>query len=204
MNRRTVLGVALAATIIVGACSAATVPSAAPTSPAPAVAVAAPSVASPSPAPATASQPLTIHVLEDPLNWATVKLGTLTGCPETMGDYGGCLGDYVVGRSSMRDAATNKTVGFLVTECFVVDAASGRVHCPATTITLTGRGQVVFTENVLLGPHICPTCGFTPDADPSSGGYAVTGGSGELLGATVADSPGSTYAYGDWVITLTR
>jgi hypothetical protein len=170
----------------------------------PAPTVEAPSVAPQSLAPAAAGGSQTIHVLEDPLNWATVKLGTLTGCPETMGDYGGCLGDYVVGRSSMRDATTNKTVGFLVTECFVVDAASGRVHCPATTITLTGRGQIVFTENVLLGPHVCPTCGFTPDADPSSGGYTVTGGSGELFGGTVADSPGSTYAYGDWVITLTK
>jgi hypothetical protein len=91
-----------------------------------------------------------------------------------------------------------------VTECFVVDAGSGRYQCPASTMALTGRGQVVFTENILLGPHICPTCGFTPDADPSSGGLTVIGGSGEFLGATLAESPGSTYAYGDWVITLTK
>jgi hypothetical protein len=199
MNRRTVLAVALAATIIVGACSAATVPSAAPPSQAPAVALAAPSAASPSPAPAAVSQPLTLHVLEDPLNWATVKVGSLSGCTDTT-----CLGDYVVGRSSLRDATSNKTVGFLVTECFVVDAGTGRYLCPASTIALTGRGQIVFIENVLLGPHICPTCGFTPDADPSSGGYTGTGGSGELLGATIAESPGSTYAYGDWVITLAK
>jgi plastocyanin len=51
MNRRVVLGVAFAATIVIGACSAAAAPSAA--SPAPSVAAAGPSVAAPSAAPAS-------------------------------------------------------------------------------------------------------------------------------------------------------
>jgi hypothetical protein len=148
---------------------------------------------------AAANQQQAVHVLEDPLDWADVKDGSLSGCKDTT-----CLADYLVGRSSMRDGTTNKTVGFLVTECFVVDAGSGRYHCPATTIALTGRGQIVFTENVLFGPHICPTRGFTPDADPSSDGYTVSRGSGELLGATIAESPGSAYADGDWVITIAK
>src|SRR5674476_233899 len=53
MTRRNVLGVALAATIVVGGCSAATVPSAAPLSQA--AAAAAPSVAPPSHAPTVAA-----------------------------------------------------------------------------------------------------------------------------------------------------
>jgi hypothetical protein len=151
----------------------------------------------------TSSSPVTqtIHVLEEPLNWTGVSIGSLSGCKDTT-----CLGDYLVGRSSLVDSVTKKAAGFLVTECFVVDAGSGRYHCPATTIALTGRGQVVFTENVLLGPHICPTCSFTPEADPEAGGYAVVGGSGEFLGATVdVTSPAdSTYQYGDFVITVRK
>lgn len=80
--------------------------------------------------------PQTIHVLENPVDWAEVKVGSLTGCKEAR-----CLGDYLVGHSSIDDAATNDLVGTLVTECFVVDAASGLYHCPSTTITLTGRGR---------------------------------------------------------------
>jgi hypothetical protein len=137
MNRR-VVGVALAATVPVGGCSAATSPPVAPSSQAPTTA--APSVAPQSPA--AASQSLTIHVLEDPVDWAGVKVGSLTGCKDTTG-----LGDYLVGHSSMVDAATNMTVGTLVTECFVLEAGSGHYHCPSSMIELTGRGQIVFTED---------------------------------------------------------
>jgi hypothetical protein len=210
MRPRLILGLVLGALLLAG-CGSAAAPTVGPPSPSapptPAAAAPAsvappslaPSAAPPSQAPAAASQPQIVHVLEDPLAWTEVKVGSLSGCKDTT-----CLGDYLVGRSSLRDATTSKTVGFLVTECFVVDAVTGRYHCPASTMALTGRGQVVFTENILLGPHICPTCGFTPEADPSSGGLTVIGGSGELLGATLAESPGSTYAYGDWVITLTK
>jgi hypothetical protein len=187
--------------------AAATVPLAVRTSPPPAAApspapaVDAPSVAPQSPASAPAGQAQTIHVLEYPADWAEVKVGSLSGCKDTT-----CLGDYLVGRSSMADAATKTTVGTLVTECFVVDAGSGRYHCPATTIALTGRGQIVFTEDVLLGPHICPTCSFTPEAGGYAVDFPVIGGSGEFLGATgVVTSPaGSTWKYGDFVITLTK
>jgi hypothetical protein len=33
-----------------------------------------------------------------------------------------------------------------VYECFLVDVGSTLYHCPGVTITLTGRGQIVFTE----------------------------------------------------------
>ena len=84
MARRIALGVAFAATIVVAACSAATVPSADPTSPSPGVAapsaappspapaVGAPSVGSPSPAGAATTQQQVVHVLENPLDWTDV------------------------------------------------------------------------------------------------------------------------------------
>jgi hypothetical protein len=185
MNRR-VLGVALAATVLDGACSAATSPSAAPSSQAPTTA--APSAAPRSPA--TASQSLTIHVLEDPIDRAGVKVGSLTGCKDTT-----CLGDYLVGHSSMVDASTNMTVGALVTECFVVDAGTGRYHCPSSMIELTGRGQIVFTEDPYIGNNT------TPSKD-----WPVIGATGEFLGMTgsVASPANSTAKYGDFVITLTK
>jgi len=173
MTRRIVPLVALATTIFIGACSPAAVPS----------------VASAPTAAATASQPQTIHVLEDPADWTEVKVGSLSGCNAST-----CLGDYLVGRSRMLDASTNKEVGTLLTECFVVDASSERYHCPSTTIELTGRGQVVFTEDAYIGQH------------RSAGDYPVIGGTGEFLGASgVVTTPAdSTAKYGDFVITLTK
>lgn len=147
-----------------------------------------------------AGQPQTIHVLENPLDWSTVKVGSVSGCTQTT-----CLGDYVVGRSAMLDAETHKAVGTLVTECFVVDAVTGRYHCPATSIALTGRGEVVFTEDVLLGPHLCTTC-YTPEPSGYVDDFPVIGGTGEFLAATghVTSPADSTWRYGDFVITLTR
>ncbi len=174
MTRHTALWVALAATVLIGACSPAAVPS----------------DASQSTPPTPAGQPETIHVLEVPTDWAEVKVGSLTGCTDTT-----CLGDYLVGRSSMVDATTNKTVGTLVTECFVVDASSGHYHCPSTMITLTGRGQIVFSED----PHIGDNT--TPSKD-----WPIIGGTGEFLGVTgfVASPANSTAQAGDFVITITR
>ena len=173
MTRRIVPWVALAATVLIGACSPAVVPSA----------------ASQSPAPAAASQPLTIHVLEDPVDWTDVKVGSLSGCTDST-----CLGDYLVGRSRMLDASTNNEVGTLLTECFVVDAGSERYHCPSTTIELTDRGQIVFTEDAYIGQH------------RSAGDYPVIGGTGEFLGVSgVVTTPAdSTAKYGDFVITLRK
>jgi hypothetical protein len=211
MTRRIALGVACAAIFIVAACSAATVPSPAPTSPSPAVA--APSVASPSQSPTVAAssvapaslaaaattQQQVIHVLENPLDWAEVKIGSLSGCKDTY-----CLGDYEIGSSSLIDAATKQTVGTLLTECFLVDSHSGRYHCPATTLVLTGRGQIVFTEDPYLGPKFCPAC-FPPEP-PNAVDYPVIGGSGEFRSATgdVTSPANSTWQYGDFVVTLTR
>jgi hypothetical protein len=203
MNRRAVLGVAFAATIVIGACSATTVPSAA--SPSAAPAVAAPSIAPPSPAPtvdapsvapaslvpAAAGKAQTIHVLENPLDWASVNVGSLSGCTVAP-----CLGDYLVGRSSLSDATTKKTVGTLVTECFLVDAASGEYHCPSVMLTLTGRGKIVFSENPFIGAKTASASEDMP----------IIGGTGEFLGMTgsVASPANSTSSYGDFVITITK
>ena len=197
MSRRTALGAALAATIVVGACSAATVPPVAPAPSAPTPA--APPVAPQSPAVAAANQQQVVHVLENPLDWADVKVGSLTGCTAAY-----CLGDYEIGSSSLIDAVTKKPVGTLLTECFLVDAHSGRYHCPATTLVLTGRGQIVLTEDPYLGPKFCPAC-FAPEP-PNTVDYPVIGGSGEFLGTTgaVTSPADSTWQYGDFVVTLTK
>jgi hypothetical protein len=197
VTRPRVLGLVLAATIVVGACSAATVPSTAPPSSAPTAA--APSFAPQSPAVAAANLQQVVHVLENPLDWAEVRVGSLSGCKDTY-----CLGDYEIGSSSLIDAVTKKPVGTLLTECFLVDAHSGLYHCPATTLVLTGRGQIVFTEDPYLGPKFCPAC-FPPEP-PNTVDYPVIGGSGEFLGATgdVTSPADSTWQYGDFVVTLTK
>jgi hypothetical protein len=173
MTRRIVPWVALAATVFIGGCSPASAPSVAPATA----------------TPAAASQQQSIHVLEDPVDWTDVKVGSLSGCSAST-----CLGDYLVGRSRMLDASTNKEVGTLLTECFVVDAGSERYHCPSTTIELTDRGQIVFTEDAYIGQH------------RSAGDYPVIGGTGEFLCASgVVTTPAdSTAKYGDFVITLTK
>ena len=143
MNRRTVLGVAMAATIVMAACSAAAAPSAAPASSAPAIAAPsdappsqAPTPAAPSVAPqslAPAESPVeTIHLSLHPIN---DTVGSLTGCSNP----GACQGDFMVGYDPLFDVATGKQAGTFAYECFLVDDGSTLYHCPGVTITLTGR-----------------------------------------------------------------
>jgi hypothetical protein len=134
--------------------------------------------------PALASQPQTIHVIEHPINSTTVRVGSLTGCTNTTS----CQGDFYLGDNPLFDAATGTEVGTLKYECFVIDTGSSLYHCPGNTVTLTGRGQIVFTETV--------------DFDRPAGERGpVTGGTDEFLGATgVVTSPGLE----DFVVTITR
>lgn len=199
MNRRVVLGVALAATIVIGACSAAAAPTAAPASAAPAIAApsdappsqaptpAAPSVAPQSLAPAAVTGPQTIHLIDYPTTGAIVSVRSLTGCTDSP-----CLGDYMVGHDPVVDAATGKEVGTLAYECFLVDVASTLYHCPGNTFTLTGRGQIVFAEVI---QH---EVGGPPTIAP------ITGSTGEFLGATGTVTSKKVSAGGDFVITLTK
>ena len=161
----------------------------------------APAVAQPSSAPETAlplaaNQPQTIHVLEDPGEFTFGRVGSLTGCKAE-----GCQGDTMIGRSRMLDAATHKIVGAFLVDCVLIDPGQKLYHCPANTITLTGRGQIVFTETLLWG-------GSGPGQDTWStwAPWPIIGGTGEFLGATgVVDSPAdSTWSAGDFVITFTR
>jgi hypothetical protein len=139
--------------------------------------------------PAAASQPQTIHVLEDPIDFSHVKVGSLTGCTAT-----DCQGDILIGRSRMLDATTRKEVGTFLVNCSLVDPGESLYSCPANTITLTDRGQIVFTETLRF------VTGAVQEAWP------IIGGTGEFLGATgTVQSPAdSTYQYGDFVITITK
>ena len=132
----------------------------------------------------------TIHVLEHPTTWSEVKVASLSGCKDTT-----CQGDYLVGHSSMTDAVTNEEVGTFVTECFLVDVTSGLYHCPASTLDMPGRGQIVFDETVYIGKPGAP-----------DGPWPIIGGTGEFLGATgsVTSPPDSTWTAGDFVITFTK
>jgi hypothetical protein len=181
MRRSTVLGVALTATIVMGACSAATVPSVAPPSQAPAPA---PSVASQSLAPAE-SPVGTIHLSLHPIN---DTVGSLTGCSNP----GACQGDFMVGYDPLFDVSTGKQVGTFAYECFLVDVGSTLYHCPGVTITLTGRGQIVFTEVIQHEP------GKPPAVAP------ITGGTGEFLGATGEVTARVLSNGGDFVIAITK
>jgi len=196
MNRLNLLGIALAATIVIGACSAATVPSVAPASPAPAAvapsglapsqapAAAAPSVAPQSLAPAE-SPAGTIHLSLHPIN---DTVGSLTGCANP----GSCQGDFMVGYDPLFDVDTGKQVGTFAYECFLVDVGSTLYHCPGVTITLNGRGQIVFTEVIEHEP------GKPPAIAP------ITGGTGEFLGATGEVTARVLSNGGDFVITITK
>ena len=144
--------------------------------------------------PAFTNEPLTIHVLEDPIEFTTVPVGSLTGCGKTS-----CHGDQLIGRSRMLDAATRKEIGTFLVDCFLVDPGQNLYHCPANTITLTGRGQIVFTETLLFRKA-------TREEWARWAPWPIIGGTGEFLGATGdVDSPAdSTWSYGDFVITITR
>lgn len=136
-----------------------------------------------------AGQPQTIHVLEVPTDFSQVKAGSLTGCKAA-----DCQGDTLVGHSRLIDATTHEAVGTLLVNCVLVDPAQSLYSCPANTITLTARGQIVYTETLRL------VTGAAQDLWP------IIGGTGEFLGVTgtVTSPADSTYQYGDFVITFTR
>jgi hypothetical protein len=166
------------AALALAACSSAatTTPTAAPTD----AATAAPMLS------AAAHQPLTIHLIDHPTGGADVRLGSHSGCTDTL-----CQGDYIVGYDPVVDAATGSEVGTLAYECFLVDPGSTLYHCPGNTITLTGRGQIVFAEVI---EHVS---GGPPTIAP------ITGGTGEFLGATGFVVSQKISNGGDFVITIT-
>jgi hypothetical protein len=165
--------------------SASSTPTGVPsTGPLPSAMALSPSPAS-TPGPSAAHQPLTIHLILHPIN---DTVGSLTGCSNA----GTCQGDFMVGYDPLFDAAIGKEVGTFAYECFLVDVASTRYHCPDVTITLTGRGQIVFTEVI---EH-------EPDKPPAIA--PITGGTGEFLGATGEVTARVLPGAGDFVITLTK
>jgi hypothetical protein len=185
-----------AATTPTGTPTPKSAPTAAPATAAPATA--APATPATTPAPTAGSvaassgaagQPQTIHVLEDPIDFSHVKVGSLTGCSAT-----DCQGDTLIGHSRMLDATTRKVVGTFLVTCFLVDPAQSLYSCPANTITLTDRGQIVFTE----------TLRFVTGAAQEL--WPIIGGTGEFLGVTgTIDGPDdTTWPYADLVITFTK
>lgn len=145
--------------------------------------------ATPSPGPVVtlppaAHRPQTIHLILHAIN---DTVGSLTGCSGT----GSCQGDFMVGDDPLFDAATGKEVGTFAYECFLVDPGSTLYHCPGITITLTGRGQIVFAEVI---QH---EGGGPPAIAP------ITGGTGEFLGATGYVTAEVLSVGGDFVITIT-
>src|SRR5450759_5015155 len=127
----------------------------------------------------------TIHLSLHPIN---DTVGSLTGCSNP----GACQGDFMVGYDPLFDVATGKQAGTFAYECFLVDVGSTLYHCPGVTITLTGRGQIVFTEVIEHEP------GKPPAVAP------ITGGTGEFLGATGEVTARVLANGGDFVITLTK
>jgi hypothetical protein len=98
----------------------------------------------------------------------------------------------MVGYDPLFDVVTDKQVGTFAYECFLVDVGSTLYHCPDMTITLTGRGQIVFTEVIQHEP------GKPPAVAP------ITGGTGEFLGATGEVTARVLSGAGDFVISITR
>jgi hypothetical protein len=185
------------AALALAACSGAATaaPTASPTAPptaAPTATPTAPPTSTPTAAataasmlPAAVRQPQTIHLI---LHATNDTVGSLTGCSGTKS----CQGDFMVGYDPLYDAASGKKVGTFAYECFLVDTGSTLYHCPGVTITLTGRGQIVFTEVIQHEP------GMPPAIAP------ITGGTDEFLGATGTVTAGVLANGGDFVITITR
>ena len=136
--------------------------------------------------PAAANQPTTIHLILHPSSDTQVHVGSLTGCTE-----GTCRGDYRLGDDPLFDAATGKQVGTLVYVEFALTEAS-LYYSPADTITLTGRGQIIFTETI-----------YDNGTGQSVKG-AIIGGTDEFLGATGYVISTSLPNKGDFVITITN
>jgi hypothetical protein len=163
-----------------------------------ATATARPATSSPGPVvtlPPPAHKAQTIHVLELPGQFTFAHVGAFTGCTSAA-----CQGDTMIGRSQMLDAATHKVIGAFLANCVLVDPSQKLYQCPANVITLTGRGQIVFTETLLWGgggPGQDNWATWTP--------WPIIGGTGEFFGARgTIDSPAdSTWTAGDFVITIT-
>jgi hypothetical protein len=136
--------------------------------------------------PPPAHRAQTIHVLEDPLAFHTVAAA---GCTSTAG----CKGDQLIGSSRMLDADTHVGVGSFSVKCVLLDPGKNLYHCPGNTISLTGRGQIVFDETVYIGGQWNPVP------------WPIISGTGEFLGATgsVTSPKDSTWPYGDFVISIT-
>ncbi len=98
----------------------------------------------------------------------------------------------MVGYDPLFDAASGKEVGTFAYECFLVDVESHLYHCPGVTITLTGRGQIVFAEVI---DH---EVGGPPATAP------IIGGTGDFLGATGTVTAKVLSSTGDFVITITK
>ena len=96
------------------------------------------------------------------------------------------------GGVAVLDAATRKAVGAFLVDCLLVDSTETLYHCPANTITLTGRGQIVFTDTLLWGS------GAGDDTWATWAPWPTIGGTGEFLSATgTIDSPAdSTWSAG--------
>jgi hypothetical protein len=135
--------------------------------------------------PAASHQLLTIHVI---LHAVNDTAGSLSGCSPA----GSCRGDYMIGDDPLFDAATGKEVGTFAYECFLVDVDHVLYHCPGVTITLTGRGQIVFTEVI---EH---ESGKPPAIAP------ITGGTDEFLGATGTVTASVVSSGGDFVIAISK
>ena len=92
-----------------------------------------------------ANQPQTVPaVVEQTTNVSNIQVGSSTGCTTPA-----CPGVYLIGDDPLVDPATAKRVGSLVFVCFRVDTLSHLLYCPAVTMTLWDRGQLVFTHEVL-------------------------------------------------------
>ena len=133
-------------------------------------------------------QPETIHVaLHEAGNTIYVPVGSLTGCTNTTS----CQGDYRLGVVPLVDATTNEAVGTLVYLEFVVETGDSLFHSPGNVITLTGRGEISFTELLY------------DDGSNRPATAPITGGTGDFLGATGFVISTSLPTGGDFLITIT-
>jgi hypothetical protein len=98
----------------------------------------------------------------------------------------------LIGHDRLTDVDTGRDAGTYSYECFLVDPASILYHCPCVTITLTDRGQIVFTDLIEHEP------GRPPAVAP------ITGGTGDFLGATGTVTAKVLSGAGDFVITISK